>query len=1081
MLPKRPVPWPALLPRGTRPAVGLVLVLFTFSGSSALIYELLWARRLHLVLGSSTEAVTAVLAAYMAGLALGSALLGRLAERSRRPLALYGKLEIAIGLSAVALPWAMNLLDGVYASHYERLSASPALLHGTRFLSSFVLLLIPTALMGGTLPALARELVQKGGDSTNDSTQMLGRLYALNTLGAAAGAFLVGFTLIYAWGIRATTWVAAGINIAAGLAALALARVGPVTPAAADVPVPSEASDPLAASEPASPRLVFAVRLALLVGGVAALAYEVAWTRALVLVVGSTTQGFATILITFLLGIGLGSLLLPRLSRDLSRERLGLLLFGVHIGVGASSLLLSQLYDRLPTLVLAGMRASPQAWAAAPLVFVTAGIVLLLPTLGMGIAFPLGAGLLSSRAVGREVGGAYALTTVGNILGALGAGIVLVPLVGTQWTLEIAGILSLAAGLVGLGVARLVPRRPLVLAALLVLVVVAVLPRWNRYLMGAGVWYYPDYYQKGAGLLPQALRWRLTYFQEGRDMLVTANHDETNVTLAVNGKVDASTGDAGTQILLAYLPGLLHPAPKKVLVVGFGSGATTGAILRVPGVETVTSVEIEPAVIGAAPEFASLNHNVLADPRHHLVLDDARAFYAGTSQRFDVLISEPSNPLATGVSNLFTDEAFRLAHGALAPGGLMCQWVQGYRISPDTIAMIVRSFAGVFPEVTIWSFDGDFFLVGSDRPQGFDAGNAANAARIDAEIARAPEMAQDLERYLGITRATGLLAYFADGPRAARAFAAGALRHSDDRPLLEAVIRRPYRGDASNLAFVRSFEPQKRLSFLGREADPTETLAFARALITAHLREDAIGAALSVLGPGPNPPATLNAATVAEAEATAADAARESGSASRALEHYVRALEKDPTHPGASLGMAQLLADRGRRDQALETLNRARPSPLLDREIARLKAEQLEHLGRPEEAAEEWQRLLKDPEKRYLAEEALGRIAIGQGDLPNARRHLARALEANPDDGRAKDLLATVLAAQGEPAKALYLLREAVRSAPEDVPTRLRLIALLLAGNQPEAVPAVAEEGLAYDPGNLALLRAMRKIGQRVF
>ena len=127
MLPKRPVPWPALLPRGTRPAVGLVLVLFTFSGSSALIYELLWARRLHLVLGSSTEAVTAVLAAYMAGLALGSALLGRLAERSRRPLALYGKLEIAIGLSAVALPWAMNLLDGIYASHYERLSANPAL------------------------------------------------------------------------------------------------------------------------------------------------------------------------------------------------------------------------------------------------------------------------------------------------------------------------------------------------------------------------------------------------------------------------------------------------------------------------------------------------------------------------------------------------------------------------------------------------------------------------------------------------------------------------------------------------------------------------------------------------------------------------------------------------------------------------------------------------------------------------------------------------------------------------------------------------------------------------------------------
>jgi spermidine synthase len=1060
--------------RGTRPAVGLVLLLFTFSGSSALIYELLWARRLHLVLGSSTEAVTAVLAAYMAGLALGSALLGRLAERSRRPLALYGKLEIAIGLSALALPWAMNLLDAIYASHYERLSASPALLHGTRFLSSFVLLLVPTALMGGTLPALARELVRDRADST----QMLGWLYALNTLGAAAGAFLVGFTLIYAWGITRTTWVAAGINISAGLVALALARAGSLASDADAANNVFEAD--LATAAPS--RIDGAVRLALLVGGIAALAYEVAWTRALVLVVGSTTQGFATILITFLLGIGLGSLLTPRLSRGLSRERLAGLLFGVHIAIGVSSLALSQLYDRLPTLVLAGMRASPQAWAAAPLVFLTGGLVLLVPTLGMGTAFPLGAGLLSSRAVGREVGGAYALTTVGNILGALGAGIVLVPLIGTQRTLEVAGALSLAAGIAGLALARLVPLRPLVLAAILALVAIPVLPHWNRYLMGAGVWYYPDYYQKGAGLLPQALRWRLTYFKEGRDMLVTVNHDETNVTLAVNGKVDASTGDAGTQFLLGYLPGLLHPAPKRALIVGFGSGATAGAILRVPGVEAVTTVEIEPAVLGAAPQFESLNHGALGDRRHHLVLDDARAFYAGTSQRFDVIISEPSNPLATGVSNLFTGEAFRLARGALAPGGLMCQWVQGYRISPDTIAMIVRSFAEVFPAVTIWSFDGDFFLVGSERPLGVDAG------RIDAAIARSPEMAQDLRQQLGITRAAGLLAYFAAGPPAARAFAAGALVHSDDRPLLEAVIRRPYRGDASNLAFVRSFEPRPRLAGLGHAADPDETLAFARALITAHLRDDATEAALSVLARNPD---AANAADIAEAEAVVADAAREAGSASRALEHYVRALEKDPTHPGAVFGMAKLMADRGRRDQALEALARARPSPLHDREIGRLRAELLEQLGRPGEAAQEWQRLLGDPEERYLAryiaEEALGRLALAQGDPAAARRHLVKALEENPDDGRAKGILAAVLASQGETAKALVFSREAVRAAPEDVPTRLRLIALLLAAHQPGEVAdvadiaEVAEEGLAYNPGNLDLLRAMRSVGRRVF
>ncbi|HEV7516813.1 MAG TPA: tetratricopeptide repeat protein, partial [Thermoanaerobaculia bacterium] len=175
------------------------------------------------------------------------------------------------------------------------------------------------------------------------------------------------------------------------------------------------------------------------------------------------------------------------------------------------------------------------------------------------------------------------------------------------------------------------------------------------------------------------------------------------------------------------------------------------------------------------------------------------------------------------------------------------------------------------------------------------------------------------------------------------------------------------------------------------------------------------------------------------------------------------------------------------RDQALEALTRARPSPLLDRGIGRLRAELLEQLGRPGEAAQEWQRLLGDPEERYLAEEALGRLALAQGDPAAARRHLVKALEENPDDGRAKGILAAVLASQGETAKAIVLSREAVRAAPEDVPTRLRLIALLMAAHQPRAeadvanIAEVAEEGLAYNPGNLDLLRAMRRVGRRVF
>src|SRR5258706_437925 len=417
-------------------AVRAYSLLFFLSGATGLVYELLWVRVLYQTFGSTIQSVTTVVAAYMGGLGLGAWLFGRLADRRPKPAALYGWLEIAIGVFGILSPLILGLAHRVYLGLAGAASLGTGTSVALRFGLAALVLLIPTTLMGGTLPVLTRAFM---GEDRASLRRSLGGLYGLNTLGAVAGTALAGFFLIEFVGVRASLWLTAVVNIAIGLVALRLGRD----------PAPADAGRPPVES-PLSPRelVVRNMALALLaITAFASLLDEIAWTRVLVMIVGGSTYAFTLILLVFLLGIGLGSVLVARRSGPRAETAAAAALAQGLTGVGAA--LLFVFFGLLPAYIIAVFQIP--ALGAVPrllLMGVAVGGVVLIPAIGMGMSFPLLAELTArNRASGADVGGAYALNTLGSILGATLTGFVFVIAWGAQATLRVGLVLNGLAAL----------------------------------------------------------------------------------------------------------------------------------------------------------------------------------------------------------------------------------------------------------------------------------------------------------------------------------------------------------------------------------------------------------------------------------------------------------------------------------------------------------------------------------------------------------------------------------------------------------------------------------------------------------
>ena len=700
-------------------------LLLALSGAAALTCELVWTRRLALALGSTSLAVSCALAAYMGGLGLGAWLGGR-RTWARAPRG-YGLLELGAAAWALAFPAILALVA----------PASRALGQVGGAVAAAALCLVPPAvLLGATLPAVAPLLRGRRG---------LAGVYAANTAGAVVGVLGATWWLLPGLGIRTTELLAAGLAAAVGLVALSWARADRLVVR----PTPPEAASAPAAGGALSPG-----RAGLLAGtaGLCALALEVCWARLGAMLVGGSVFAFALVLAVFLGGIALGAAWARRSSRLGPQAALALL--------GLLTLAGSALTRVLPHLMAWSFGVlGPEAWV--PL---QAGLL----ALGMAGA-PLASGIVFVRCLqgveassqAAAAGRILAANTLGSVLGSLGAGLLLIPLLGLRGTLLLVATLAVAVAI--LASTRSAQRRLAWAPALLVLL--ALLPGFSPRHYTAGLFLQLDRF---VDLSPAAIDeyaeegWELLYFADGREASVAVGRgtEEGGTTwLSVNGKIDASDGgDMPTQQLSGRLPVDLFlqtaRATPEVLVVGLASGVTAHEALEA-GAASVTVVELEPEIAVASEFFKHVNGNLLTRPRTTLVLDDARGWLQRRSRLpdtapFEVIISEPSNPWLTGVSNLFTVEYWALTRENLAPDGVMLQWVQLYALPPQALRSLIRSFMVTYPEA--WLFesieDADALLVGAPGldalPEGLEPQPLLGPEELRRLAAGAPLNTDDL-------------------------------------------------------------------------------------------------------------------------------------------------------------------------------------------------------------------------------------------------------------------------------------------------------------------------------------------------
>ncbi|HEX9349418.1 MAG TPA: fused MFS/spermidine synthase [Gemmatimonadales bacterium] len=771
-------------------------VLFFLSGATGLIYELLWVRVLYQSFGSTIQSVTTVVAAYMGGLGLGAWLFGRRADRTPRPAVLYGWLEIAIGVFGILSPLVLGLAHWIYIGTAGALALGGTASVALRFGLAALVLLIPTTLMGGTLPVLTRALT---GEDRGLLKPSLGRLYGLNTLGAMTGTALAGFFLIEFVGVRASLLATATVNLAIGVAAISLGRrEGLADPG-------RQCGEDQVQPAPATRDHLKTVALVLLgLTAFAALLDEIAWTRVLIMIVGGSTYAFTLILLVFLLGIGLGSIIVARRSAPRVDTAASAALAQGITGIGAA--LLFVFFGFLPSYIIAVFQIADLSAASRLLLMgVAVGAVVVIPAIGMGMTFPLLTDLTarSAKARGEDVGAAYALNTIGSILGAVLTGFVLVVALGTQVTLRIGlivnGIAALAlAGLAARGIAeasiedRRIRVRVLTAGAFgtLTLLAAAAASGWSTRLIDLG----PTIYARQP--MDQAARERFLEhrgvrqlsFREGPNATVSVWEGESGRSLRVNGKVDGSDrGDMDTQVMLGLAPAVARVGAASALVIGYGTGVTAHVLATVPSMRRLKIVEIEPSVVQMDSFFVGVNGSVLSRPDVRVVIDDARSAFQLDRERYDVIVSEPSNPWVAGVATLYTPEFFRIARARLSDDGVFCQWIQLYQLPLPIVAGIVRSLHEVFPHVHVW-FGGsaDIMVLASPRPLTYDPTwltQLFGSGGLKA-ISREWLSIENTDQYFGrlLLGDSGV----------ARLIGRAHLEHSDDQPRLEFVAARRF-------------------------------------------------------------------------------------------------------------------------------------------------------------------------------------------------------------------------------------------------------------------------------------------------
>ncbi len=692
----------------------MLYAVFFASGAAALIYQSGWQRILTLHAGMDLYSVTTVIAAFMAGLGLGNLLGGTLADRvdARASVLLYALMELFIGAFGAL---SVHVLQYLYPRLSALISTTPR-----QFAFHFALLLIPTTMMGTTLPLLARGVVARSAEIAPS----VGRLYGVNTLGAAVGAFaMAGPWILGRLGLQGVIGIAAGLNVAAGLLALRLATIRNPAPAPAKL------------SSERDPEAGFAVWATVYgLTGFAALGLEVAWFRLLNVVGRSTTYTFSRLLFVYLVGLGLGSLLGGRLARRLTRPARTFLLLQAAIGLAAlvGPLLLTAYFEHA-----GGKRRVFPRDVLAPLV------VLLPPTVLMGICFPIMNRVVSNRleTLGRRTGALLFVNTLGCVLGTLATGFFFLHTYGTAATLRLlAGILCLlaAAALLAEG-GRMVGRVVGLVGA-----------------FGIFAWLLPSgdaFWAPLHGAPPK----QMTTREDGSCVLGLFEERPQFFGLYISGMRQNAVPFDDFHVRLGAVPALIHPAPRRALVIGLGMGSTPHGLAVDPRVEHATCVEI------CAGQLALLDsmyrkgmrelEPLLSSRRLDYRFEDGRKFLLDSAERFDLVVTDTLLPLSPFSGSLYSREFYQLVSSRLRVNGMFAQWVPSRRI--------LETAASVFPFVFVIedpaSPVSSKFLVASNRPIKLDRNALLERNRGADRSTLPPETRRDLEEFLARAVATAVV------------------------------------------------------------------------------------------------------------------------------------------------------------------------------------------------------------------------------------------------------------------------------------------------------------------------------------
>lgn len=853
----------ALYAYRTRNVHIVVVLAFFCSGASGLILENLWTRMLRHVFGSTTLSISSVLTAFMGGLALGSFLFGRYADRIKRPLLVYAIAEGIVGVYALIVPYIIqNIYPHLNTWMWANFETNYAWLSVLRFVFSGLVLILPATMMGATLPLLARHFISRPEGMERIGLNV-GILYTLNTMGAIAGTFVSGFVLLPEVGQLATNYVAAAIDIILCASILILRK--PLLAEREDKGTYTEKAGflsiligvfvllfcvativscwgfnqlwfvlfvlllilvggvlifrgvlqgiearrggaahllPPVTLYPISRGARIATAVTFFFSGVASMNYQVIWSRALAMVIGSSVYSFTIILLAFLVGIAIGSALY---SSWMGRIRNPVLHLGFVTGfVGLMAVLNFLITDDLPfwfaRLVVRNIEHYDEHIGTVQFfMFCIAALAIIPVTLGMGAGFPLTIKILTSghERVGRDVGSIYAINTIGCIVGSFCSAFIFVPGLsmfayehvtglthgyGLQYAFYLSLIMNFAMCFILLIVA---PRRQELLP--IKYVVAPLVPAWAAVLIGFAPPWNLAHMTLGTFRLSlgedatdpsRIAEPDLVFYFDGMSTTVSVERWGRHLALKNNGKVDASNGeDMSTQIMVAGYPLLFHPAGPEGLSmvnIGFGSGTTLGTSSQFP-IANIDVVELEPSVSGppggyhtreewealspaeqradldlvdfrreraGARYFREVNHDPWSVPWVNIINNDGRNYLASTSRQYDIIVSEPSNPWITGVSDLFTIDHFRAASQALAPHGIFCQWVQLYELSPENIQAVFRAMAGVFPYMIVFAAEdlsSDTVILASYEPIPLDY------ERVNRALST-PSIQQELER-----------------------------------------------------------------------------------------------------------------------------------------------------------------------------------------------------------------------------------------------------------------------------------------------------------------------------------------------